>query len=62
MCNVSLRDRKSSDELNDQLGLARIRDCVRKRRPRWFGHVERMDVDDRVKKCWDLDVEGSWGR
>ncbi len=34
----------------------------RKRRLRWVGHVERMDVDNWVKKCRDLDVEGSQGR
>ncbi len=42
--------------------MAGIRDCVRKRRLRWFGHMERMDVDNWVKKCRDLDVEGSRGR
>ncbi len=55
MCNASLR------ELRYRLGLAGIMDCVRKRRLGWFGHVERMDVDNWVKKCMDLDVESSWG-
>ncbi len=53
---------RSSDELRDRIGLAGIRDFVRKRRLRWFGHVERMDVDNWVKKCRDLDVEGSRSR
>ncbi len=29
---------------------------------RVFGHVERMDVNNWVRKCRDLDVEGSRGR
>ncbi len=42
--------------------MAEIRDCVKKRRLRWFGHVEMMDVDNLVKKYRDLDVEGSRGK
>ncbi len=33
--------------------------CVRKRRLIRFWHVDRMDVDNWVKKCSDVDVEGS---
>ncbi len=63
MCNVSLRYIRSSDELRDPLGLAGIRDCVRKRRLRWFRHnMERIDVDNwgrgRPRKTWDDVVRG----
>ncbi len=42
--------------------MAGILECVRKRKPRWFGHVKRMDVDNWVKKCRDIDVDCSRGR
>ena len=35
MCNVELKDRKSSDELKDCLGLVRIKNCIQR-----FRHVE----------------------
>ncbi len=54
MCSVSVRDRRPSDELRDRQGLAGLRDCVEKHRLRWCRHVERMDVDNWVKKCRDL--------
>ena len=41
MCGVTLKDRKSSEELLDRLGLCNIRDCVQSRRLRWFGHLGR---------------------
>ena len=32
MCNVTLRDRKSSDELKDRLGLVSVRNCIQRGR------------------------------
>ena len=58
MCNVTLKDRKSSAELRDRLGLASIRDCVQRRSLRWFGHVERMDDENWVKKSREIVVVG----
>ena len=49
MCNVTLKDRKPS-ELRECLGLDSIRNCIRRGRLRWFGHVERCR-DHVVKKC-----------
>ena len=37
MCNTSLKDRKSSDELRSRLGIHSIRDVIQVRRLRWFG-------------------------
>ena len=62
MCGVTLKDRKSSEELRDRLGLANIRDCVQSRRLRWFGHVERMDDANWVKKSREITVVGQRGR
>jgi len=44
MCTVTLKDRKSSEELRGRLGIKCVRDVVRCGRLRWFGHVERRSV------------------
>jgi len=62
MCGVSLRDRKSSAELLSRLGLVSVSEVVEKNRLRWFGHVERKDVEDWVSRCRKLEVVGNRGR
>ena len=39
-------------------------EVMRRGRLRWFGHVERKEVDDWVSACRNLEVAGSrgWGR
>ncbi len=37
-------------------------EVMRRGRLRWFGHVERKDVDDWVSACRNLEVAGSRGR
>ena len=51
MCGVSLKDRKSSHELLDRLGIVGVAERVVRSRLRWFGHVERKSDDDWVSKC-----------
>jgi len=46
MCGVSLREKNSSDELLGRLGIMSVMDAVRKGRLRWYGHMERKDVED----------------
>ena len=46
MCGVTLKDRKSCEELRQQLGIS---DALRRNRLRWFGHVERKNDDEWVK-------------
>jgi hypothetical protein len=58
MCGVTLKDRKSSDELLGRLGVEDV-EVVRRGRLLWFGHVERKSRDDWVKMCRDLVVEGA---
>ena len=62
MCNTSLKDKKSSDELRNRLGIHIIRDVIQARRLRWFGHLERMERDNWVIKCRDLVVPGTKSR
>ena len=58
MCNVSLSERKSSEELRNRLHIPEIADQLRQERLRWFGHVERMDNDNPVSQCRFIDVTG----
>ena len=50
MCHVTLRDRKSSEELRDTLGITNLVDMLRHKRLRWCGHVERMDEENPVSR------------
>ena len=38
-----------------------IVEVMRRGRLRWFGHVERKEVDDCVSACRNLEVAGSRG-
>jgi len=53
MCGVKLNERKKSEELLELLGL-----MIEKSRLRWFGHVERKDDNDWVKRCITWEIEG----
>jgi len=55
MCRVKLNERKKSEEL---LGLEPVSLMIKKSRLRWFGHVERKDDNDWVKRCMTWEVEG----
>jgi len=58
MCGVSVKERRSNEELRRRLGVAAIADVMRRNRLRWFGHVERKDDEDWVKRCTGLQVSG----
>ena len=62
MCSVSLKDGIPSKKLNSFLGVSRVTDVVRHGRLRWFGHLERMCVDDWVSACKVFEVPGDKGR
>jgi len=61
MFGVSLRD-KWSDELLGRLGIVSVADVIRKGRLRWYGHVEKKDVEDWMSNCRRLEVQGCRGR
>ena len=61
ICGVTLRDRKSSKELRDRLGLEDIRNMLRRNRLRWFGHVERMNEENPANRCRSVEVNGRRG-
>ena len=62
MCGVTLKDRKRSEDLLEQLGIKSVAEVVRRNRLRWFGHVERMRADNWVSQCREIKVEGLRGR
>jgi len=41
MCGASFRDRRSSDELNERLGIEGVAEVVTRGHLWWFGHLER---------------------
>ena len=53
---MTLKDRRSSDELRLKLGIEGVDGVVRRGMLRWFGHVERKEADDWVSKCRKLEV------
>ena len=58
MCGVKLNERKKSEELRELSGLEPVSLLIKKNRLRWFGHVERKDDNDWVKRCITWEVEG----
>jgi hypothetical protein len=62
MCGVTLRDKKSNEELRQRLGIESVTEVVRRGRLRWFGHVERKDDTDWVKACQRFEAAGKGGR
>jgi len=49
MCGVKLKDRLSSKELRERLGIDDIALVLQQNRLRWYGHVLQKDDDDWVK-------------
>ena len=55
MCDVSLKDRRTSEELRKLVGVQPITIVIRLI---WYGHVMRKSDKDWVKKCMEYTVEG----
>lgn len=58
MLRVSLRDEIPSEELRRRIGIENIRDIIRRGRLRWYGHIQRKEDSDWVKKITTLEVTG----
>jgi len=58
ICGVKLNERMKSEELRELLGLEPVSLMIKKSRLGWFGHVDRKDDNDWVKRCITWDVEG----
>lgn len=60
LCGVRT-NKKSSEELRQMLQIENVADFLRRSRLRWFGHVQRKENSDWVKKVTLLDVDGRRG-
>ena len=49
MCGVSLKDRRTSEELRKLVGVQPITTVIRSGRLRWYGHVMRKSDEDRLE-------------
>lgn len=59
---VSLRDKQRSDDIRNELGVCNITKKIKEARLRWFGHVERREEDNPVKRVTKEEVAGKRGR
>ena len=58
MCGISLKDRRTNEELRKLVGVEPITTFIRSGRLRWYGHVMRKGDEDWVKKCMEYRAEG----
>ena len=58
MCSISLKDRRTNEELRWLVGVEPITTFIRSGRLSWYGHVMRKGYEDWVKKCMESRVAG----
>ena len=58
MCGVSMKNRRTCEELRKLVGVEPITTVIRNGRLRWYGHVMRKGDEDWVQKCMEYRVEG----
>ena len=58
MSGVTLKDRRTCEELRQGLGIESVDRVVSRGRLRWYGDMERKNADDWVSKCRNLEVVG----
>ena len=56
MCGVSMKDRKTSEELRKLVGVEPITTVIRRGMLIWYGHVMSKKYEDWVKKCMEFRV------
>ena len=57
MCGISMKGRRTSEELRKLVGVELITNVIRSGRLRWYGHVMRKSDEHWVKKCMDFRIE-----
>ena len=57
MCGVSMKDRRTSKELRELVGVEHITTVIKSGRLRCYEHVIRKSDEDRVKKNMEYSVE-----
>ena len=59
MCGSKIKQRKSTEQILNILGLNSILLELTKRRLRWYGHVSRREENNRVRLIQQLQVNGT---
>jgi len=59
---VVMKKKKRNDDIRRIIGVACITDKVREARLRWYGHIQRREEDDCVKRILEADVHGQRSR
>jgi len=54
MCDIKVKDRVTSQELRERLGIDDIISLLQQNRLRWHGHVLRKEDSDQVKNVWSM--------
>ncbi len=62
MCKVTLRDRMSSLEIAERMGVESIEKLSRRQRYRWLGHVLKRGQDIEVGRVLTMEISGVQGR
>ena len=57
MCGISMKDRRTNEELRRLVGVEPITTVIRSGRLRWHGHVTRKGDEDWVKKVDMAELE-----
>ena len=57
MCGISLKDRRTNEDLRRLVGVEPITTVIRSGRLRWYGHVMRKRDEDCVKKYMVLELK-----
>ena len=58
MCGISLKDRRTNEELRRLVGVVPITTFIRSGRLRWYGHVMRKGDEDWVTEMsWSIELK-----
>ena len=57
MCSINLSEQRSSEKIRDRLGIHDISVVTQQMHLRWFGHIERMENENRISKCRSLVID-----
>jgi len=58
ICGVTWEDRMSREELWKMTELSDTRTALERNRLRWYGHVERREEENILRRCLELKIEG----
>ena len=54
MCGISMKDRRTYEELRRMAGVEPITTVIRSGILKWYGHMMRKDDENWVKKCMEF--------